>query len=146
MTGDASFDIDQVTGTIKLGATASVTDVSNPVNSRADVNIGFALQERFTIVGTGQITFRLAIDGLLEATDPGFGLGSSFARRNSRMFLFRNGVRVGQDAFNDQVENGGIKVVDAALVFTANSVESGDHFFNLLMDVTSQARGRWPIV
>lgn len=140
----SSFAIYQQSGSIKFGATTSVTAPSSPVASRSSANVQLTLSEIFTIEGTGDITFRLAIDGILASTSLAGGTGASFEasmRLVDQMGAFGFEV-IGRDRTFANPPRGTTTLIDEGLEFTTTITSSQDYLFLLDLRATAATEAR----
>ncbi len=140
----SSFSINQATGAIKFGSSATVTAPSSPVASRANGFVQLNISEVFNIVGTGDITFRLAIEGLLSSTSLAGGTGSAY---NARMRLVDQtgafGFEViGSDRTFANPPRGTTQIIDDVLEFTTTITSSQDYLFLLNLDASAATEAR----
>lgn len=143
----AGFDIDKETGAIKFGAASSVTAPSSPIVSNADGSLSLNLIEDFNIVGTGNITFRLGLEGVMS-TSTTRNDGGEGARVQAAMRLVdtSSGFNVlGSDNFAETAGVNTTSIIDEVLEFTANISESKTYLFTLSLssgvDVTERGLG-----
>ena len=132
-TSTAGFDIDQTTGSIKFGASGGVTAPSSPISSSASSTLSLFIAEDFLITGTGNITFRLGIEGLLSnATSTLSGGDGSSMNAFMRLVDTSNGFDVlGSDRFSQSVGANATSIIDDVLEFSVNITESKSYLFNL---------------
>lgn len=132
-TSSAGFDIDQQSGAIKFGATADVTSPGGFISSTASSGVSFTLNEVLSITGTGDITFRLAVEGSLfsSSTANNGGEGSSF-EAGMRFIDNSSGFDVlGSDRVFQSAPVNTASVVDELLEFTVSISESKDYLLIL---------------
>lgn len=140
----ASYDIDQEAGRFRFGTRTDITAPSSPVASRASANFDLTLAETFTITGTGNITFRLGIDGML-ATNTTRNDGGEGSRYNAliRLADTSSGFDVlGTDRAFANAGVGQTALIDELLEFSVNITESKDYLFNLSLSLTSRVSER----
>jgi hypothetical protein len=140
----SSFSINQATGAIKFGSSASVTAPLSLVSSRASAGVELNISEVFNIVGTGDITFRLAIEGLLSSTSLAGGTGSRYGatmRLVDQTGAFGFDV-IGRDRTFANPPRGTTQIVNDVLEFTTTITSSQDYLFLLNLDATAATEAR----
>ncbi|MFL4469979.1 VPLPA-CTERM sorting domain-containing protein [Tateyamaria armeniaca] len=140
----SGFTVDQAAGSIKFGATADITAPASQVLSRATSSMSISLAEDFTITGTGNITFRLGLEGLLShASTRNFGGEGSAVNAFMRLVDNSSGfTTLGSDRFSQNATFNTSAVIDELLEFTVNITESKTYLFNLSMDASTAVRER----
>ena len=140
--GSGSFDIDQASGEIKFGVSATVTAPAATTRSTANAGMSVAITELFDIQGTGDITFRLAIDGILTAPiADGFssaGAGASIRLRD-KSGGFGSKV-LGFESVNFVSTPGLSTIFDDVLEFTATITKADTYEFRLGLNAGAAAR------
>lgn len=127
----ASYVVNQETGVVKFGAAADVTAPTSQVTSRSSASVSVGISEVFSIQGTGDITFRLAIDGIMGSTALDGGTGVNM---DARMRLvdqqgpFGFSV-IGSDSLFINPTRGTIAAIDEVLEFTTSITKSQDYLF-----------------
>lgn len=141
----ASYAIDQSTGVIKFGAAADVTAPTSQVASRSRASVSVRISELFSIQGTGDITFRLGIDGIMGSTalDGGTGVNMEARMRlvdQQGSFGFQT---IGSDSLFIAPPRGTTAVIDDILEFTTSITKSQDYLFlfNFSTVASTQAKG-----
>ncbi len=130
---ESSYDINQETGAIKFGASASITAPTSQINSRATSFVDFYVTENFAISGTGDITFRLGIEGgmstagsLVNPDADAFAMASFSLVDNNGGFDI-----LGSDRFEQRVTAASGAMVDDVLEFTASITETKNYLFTM---------------
>ena len=140
--GSGSFEIDQATGTIKFGVQADVTAPAATTPSSARSGMSIIIDEIFSITGTGEITFQLAIDGILSAP-PDDGFSSSGAGAAIRLQDMSGGFganTLGFDSANFVSSPNTISLFDDVLEFTTTITKDDDYEFRLSLNAGTRTQ------